>query len=219
LSDLGSALVFAFIILLMLYIGDLKLRWFIIGAAVIAALSPLLWNMLEEYQQLRIIAPYFPEEYDPTKQGILWQANQSSIAIGSGGFYGQGLGQGRITQATRLRIPEQHTDFIFSVAGEELGLIGCMLIIILLSVIIVRCFQIGVRSNNPLGLLVCTGVAAKFIVQTFENIGMCLELLPVIGITLPFFSYGGSSLVTCFAALGIVSGVKMRPKPIRFRNI
>ena len=202
----------------MLYIGDLKMRWFIIGAAVIATVSPLLWNLLAEYQKLRIIALYLPEEYDPTREGILWQAHQSSRAIASGGFTGQGLGQGRVTQ-TPGGIPEQHTDFIFSVAGEELGLIGCLLIIGLLCAMIIRCFQVGVRSNNPLGLLVCTGLASKFIAQTFENIGMCLELLPVVGITLPFFSYGGSSLVTCFAALGIVSGVKMRPKPIRFRNI
>jgi rod shape determining protein RodA len=148
---------------------------------------------------------------------VLWQAHQSVRAITGGGFTGQGLGNGRLTQSRG--IPEQHTDFIFSAAGEELGFLGCLLIIALLVAIITRCFYIGVKSNNPLGLLVCTGLAAKLIAQAFENIGMCLGLLPVIGITLPFFSYGGSSLVTCFAAMGIVSGIKMRPKPIRFRNL
>jgi len=216
-SDLGSALIFIFILALMLFVGDVKLRWFALGSAVIAAISPLLWNIMEPYQQRRIAAVFFPEEYDPERLNELWQANQSLRAITEGGFRGQGLGNGRMTQAGI--IPEQHTDFVFSAAGEELGFLGCMLIVILLIAIIVRCFHVGIKSNNPLGLLVCTGLAAKFIAQTFENIGMCLGLLPVIGITLPFFSSGGSSLVTCFAAMGIVSGIKMRPKPIRFRNL
>jgi rod shape determining protein RodA len=116
-------------------------------------------------------------------------------------------------------IPAQHTDFVFSAAGEELGFLGCLLVIMLLIAIIIRCVYVGVKSNNPLGMLVCIGVAGMVIVQMVENIGMALGLMPVIGITLPFFSYGGSSLVTCFAAMGIVSGIKMRPKPVRFRNI
>jgi rod shape determining protein RodA len=216
-ADLGSAIIFVFMLATMLFVGGVKLRWFALGAAILAALSPLLWNLMEPYQQNRIRAPFFPDVYDPDRQGVLWQAHQSVRAITGGRWTGQGLGNGRFTQAGF--IPEQHTDFVFSVAGEELGFLGCMLIIVLLVAIIVRCFYIGVKSNNPLGLIVCTGLAAKLIAQTFENIGMCLGLLPVIGITLPFFSYGGSSLVTCFAAMGIVSGIKMRPKPIRFRNL
>jgi len=117
------------------------------------------------------------------------------------------------------RIPAQHTDFVLSAAGEELGFIGCMVIIILLVVLIIRCFYVGIKSNNPLGMLVCIGVAGMLMVQTVENIGMAIGLMPVIGITLPFFSYGGSSLVTSFAAMGLVSGIKMRPKPVRFRNL
>jgi len=216
-SDLGSAVIFAFMLMMMLFVAGIKLRWFILGGTVFAAISPFLWNLMEDYQQLRIVAVFMPEVYDPDRQGTLWQANQSVRAITGGGFRGQGLGNGRLTQAGI--IPEQHTDFIFSVAGEELGFVGALLIIALLVTIIVRCFYVGIRSNNTLGLLVCVGLASKFIAQTVENIGMCLGILPVIGITLPFFSYGGSSLVTCFAAMGIVSGVKMRPKPIRFRNL
>jgi len=116
-------------------------------------------------------------------------------------------------------IPAQHTDFIFSAVGEEFGFVGCMIVVILLVVIIIRCIYVGVKSNNSLGMLVCVGLASMFIIQMVENIGMCLALLPVIGITLPFFSYGGSSIVTCFAALGIVSGIKMRPKTARFRTL
>ena len=217
-ADIGSALVYIVIMVVMLYIGGVKLRWFAIGATVVAAASPLIWNkFLTERHRNLIRAPFLPDQIDPNRQGILWQTEHSVNAITSGGFSGQGLGNGKLTQAGV--IPEQRTDFIFSAAGEELGFIGCILIVLLLVVIIIRCIYVGIKSNNALGLLTCTGIAAMLIAQVFENIGMCLGLLPVIGITLPFFSYGGSSIVTCFAAMGIVSGIKMRPKPIRFRTM
>ena len=216
-SDLGSALVYGFIFLAMMFVAGVKLRWFALGGGLIAVMFPfILNNFLTEGQKNRILAIYYPEQIDPTRRNVLWQTDNSIKAITTGGFRGQGLGNGRITQAGV--IPEQRTDFIFSAAGEELGFIGCMLIVILLIAIIIRCIYVGIKSNNPLGLLVCTGVAAMLLAQTFENIGMCLGLLPVIGLTLPFFSYGGSSVVACFAAIGIVSGVKMRPKPVRFRT-
>jgi len=217
-SDLGSGLVYGFIFVVMLYVGGVKLRWFVIGGGFVGAISPLIWNYyLSERQKNRIRAPFSPDTIDPTRRDILWQTDNSIKAISSGGFAGQGLGKGRITQAGI--IPGQRTDFIFSAAGEELGFLGCMLIVVLLILIIIRCVQIGIKSNNSLGLLVCSGIAAMLIAQTLENIGMCLELLPVVGITLPFYSYGGSSLVACFAAMGLVSGIKMRPKPVRFRSI
>jgi len=218
-ADLGSALVYAFILVIMLFIGGVKLRWFALGGAIIAASFPFFWlNYLSEGQKARILAPFAPDALDPEVYArITWQANQSVNAIASGGFRGQGLGKGHYTQ--RPLIPAQHTDFIFSAAGEELGFVGCMLIVILLATIIIRCVYVGAKSNNSLGMLVCTGVAAMLIIQTVENIGMCLGILPVIGITLPFLSYGGSSIVTCFAAMGIVSGIKMRPKPVRFRSL
>ena len=213
--DMGSALVYLFILAAMLFVGGVELRWFAFGGTIIAAASPLIWNSLADYQKNRILALFTPDQIDPDKQGILWQASQSVRAISSGGITGQGLGNGRMTQAGA--IPAQRTDFIFSAAGEELGFIGCLTIVVLLAIIITRCIYVGIKSNDLLALLVCVGIAAKLISQTIENIGMCLGLFPVIGITLPFYSYGGSSLVTCFAALGIVSGVRMRPKPGRFR--
>jgi len=218
-EDMGTALVYFGILIIMLFAGGLKLRWFIIGAAGLAALTPVLWeNFLSEKQQERIIAPFAPELVDPNRNRVLWQPDLSVEAIATGGFVGQGLGNGRLTQTPRA-IPAQHTDFILSAAGEELGFIGCLCIIILLVTIISRCFYVGIKSNNPLGMLVCIGIAGMIITQMIMNIGMALGLLPVIGITLPFFSYGGSSIVTCFAAMGIVSGIKMRPKPVRFRNL
>jgi len=216
-SDLGSALVYGFIFVVMMFVGGVKLRWFVISGGFVAAVSPLVWsNYLSEGQKNRVRAPFVPDQIDPLiRRDVLWQSDYSVRAITGGGFMGQGIGKGKITQAGT--IPQQRTDFIFSAAGEELGFVGCVLIILLLVLIISRCIYIGIKSNNSLGLLVCSGVSAMFIAQTFENIGMCLGILPVIGITLPFFSYGGSSIVTCLAAMGIVSGIKMRPKPIRFR--
>lgn len=215
-QDLGSAIVYFAIFLIMLFIGGVKLRWFALAGVVLVALSPLLWTMLTPLQQARIMAPYFPLVVDPTGEDTLWQVHQSLRAISSGGFTGVGLGYGRFTQG-RL-IPAQHTDFIFSAAGEELGFVGCIVIVGLLIAITVRCFRVGIKSNNALGLLVCSGIAGMLIFHTISNIGMVMGFLPVIGIPLPFFSYGGSSIVTCFAAMGIVSGIKMRPKPERFKN-
>jgi len=217
-QDVGTALIYFGILAIMMFAGGIQLRWFALGAAVLTALTPLIWdNLFSQRHRDLIMAPFVPEVVDPTRTGVLWQPDQSVEAIATGGFTGQGLGNGRLTQTGVIHA--QHTDFIFSAVGEELGFIGCMVIVLLLVTIIIRCFYVGIKSNNPLGMLVCIGIAGKFIVQMIENIGMALGYLPVIGITLPFFSYGGSSIVTCFAALGIVSGIKMRPKPMRFRNL
>jgi rod shape determining protein RodA len=217
-KDLGSALVYMFILVVMLFVGGIDLKWLLLGFGMIAAIAPLAWNfVLSQGQKNRILAPYYPDIIDPTGRGVTWQPNQSKLAIASGDFLGQGLYQGQMTQSGTA-IPKQHTDFIFSVAGEELGFVGCLLIIALLMAIIIRCIQVGIKSNNTIGLLVCTGLASMLIMQTFENIGMCLGLTPVIGLTLPFFSYGGSSIITMFAAMGVVSGIKMRPKPARTRS-
>ena len=218
-QDIGTALVYFGIFAIMLFVGGIKLRWLAIGAALLTAATPLIWErFLSQKQRDRIMAPFAWEQIDPTRQGVLWQPDLSVEAIATGGFRGQGLGNGRLTQ-TAHAIPAQHTDFILSAAGEELGFIGCMVIIILLVTLIIRCVYIGVKSNNPLGLLVCMGAAGMLVTQTVMNLGMALGLMPVIGVPLPFFSYGGSSIVTCFAAMGIVSGIKMRPKPVRFRNL
>jgi rod shape determining protein RodA len=216
-DDLGSALVYVFILLSIMFVGGVRLRWFLFGAAALAASGPFIWNnLLNERQRARILAPYDPS-IDPTGLDVTWQAGQSKLAIAAGGFSGQGLYNGKLTQEGI--IPHQQTDFIFSAAGEELGFIGCFIIILLLTAVIARCAYVGVKSNNTLGLLVCLGLASIILFQTLENIGMCLGLAPVVGLTLPFFSYGGSSIITAFAAMGIVSGIKMRPKPVRFRTM
>ena len=214
--DLGSALVYLLVLAVMLFVGGVGIKWFLLGVAVIAAALPLAWNFVLTDKQINRIAVIYNPSIDPSGLNELWQTNQSKLAISSGGFTGKGLFQGKMTQSGV--IPQQHTDFIFSAAGEELGFVGCLVIVLLLIVIITRCLYVGVKSNNTLGLLVCSGVAASFIFQTLENIGMCLGLTPVIGLTLPFFSYGGSSIVTSFIMMGLISGVKMRPRITHFRN-
>lgn len=214
-SDLGSALIFFFIFLLLVFVAGLKWYWFILGAAAMAGAIPLMWGMLRDYQKDRILAPYVPS-IDPKGDGVLWQANQSKLALASGQLTGTGLYNGPQTQSQA--VPAQHTDFIFSAIGEELGLIGCIAVIVLLLLIILRCVQVGLRSRNTMSMLLCFGVAGTFLFQSFVNIGMCTGLTPVIGLTLPFFSYGGSSMFSFFAAAGLVSGIKFRPKPERFRR-
>ncbi|MCL2078633.1 MAG: FtsW/RodA/SpoVE family cell cycle protein [Oscillospiraceae bacterium] len=236
-GDIGSSMIFIFILVVMLFIAGVKLRWFILGAAGIVALLPLFLDLLARYRDgkllVRILAPYrglyeyyIYDVYSDVISRVEWkdaidQANRSLGAITNGEFLGQGLGKGEFTQkpANAGGIWAQESDFIFSAAGEEMGFVGALLVIALLTTIIIRCVYVGVKSNNALGLLVCMGLATIFIAQTIVHIGMCLGILPVIGLTLPFFSYGGSSLVSSFAALGIVSGIKMRPKPIRFRYL
>ena len=212
-QDLGSARLYFFIFAVMLFVAGVKIYWFIMGAAAIACMVPIFWTyFLEDYQRNRILAPY-DSSIDPDNTGINWQQNQSKIALASGQLTGTGLGEG--TQSQSNAIPGKHTDFIFAVIGEELGLIGACLVLLLLMIIVVRCIQVGLRSGSTMSMLVCFGVAATVVFQTFENVGMCIGIAPVVGITLPFFSYGGSSLFSMFAAMGLVSGIKYRPKPAR----
>lgn len=228
-ADLGSALIFLFLFIVLLFLAGLAFYWFIIGAAGVAAVIPLMWDhILRDDQKARILAPYSSgtdsagngvlwqtnPDIDPTGSGILWQTNQSRMALASGQFWGNGLGNGPQTQ--NQAVPAQQTDFIFAVIGEELGMIGCCAAILLLLLVILRCVAIGLRSKNTLSMLVCCGVAATVLFQMFINIGMCTGMTPVIGLTLPFFSYGGSSVFSMFAAMGLVSGIKFRPKAERF---
>lgn len=206
-SDLGSATILMFIFLLMFYALGVKLYWFAIGGAAVAAAIPLLWNyFLKDYQKQRLLAPY-DSSIDPTGWGISWQTTQSKMTLASGRLTGVEAGH-RASVFTG-----KHTDFIFSCIGENFGMIGCLIVILLLTVIIIRCVRIGLKAGRTFDMLVCIGVAGAISFQTFINIGMCMGITPVIGITLPFFSYGGSSMVTLFAAMGLVSGVKYKPKP------
>ena len=216
-SDLGSALVFFFIFAVMMFMAGLKLYWFLFGGAAMAVVVPLAWNnFLTTRQKERILAPYIPDVIDPDGYGITWQPKQAQIALSSGRLTGTGLFQGTQTQSSAL--DSKHADFIFACIGEELGMIGCLTVILLLVLIIIRCVYVGLRCHSTFGMLICFGVAAMVTFQMFDSIGMCIGLTPVIGLTLPFFSYGGSSMFSTFAAMGIVSGIHYRPKPSQFRT-
>nr|MCR4804606.1 FtsW/RodA/SpoVE family cell cycle protein [Clostridia bacterium] len=215
-KDIGSALVYLFIFLTMLFVVGLRFYWFVIGLAGVAAVMPFVWDhVLTQRYRDRILMPYDPT-IDPNGWDVRYQLNQSKLALASGRFTGTGLGQG--VQAQSNALPAKHTDFIFSVIGEELGLIGCGICILLLVLIMIRCVYVGLKSKNAMNMLVCFGVAGSIFFQTFLNTGMCIGIAPVIGITLPFFSYGGSSMIALFAMMGLVSGIKFRPKPERYRK-
>lgn len=206
-SDLGSATIIMAVFIVMFFVAGIKLYWFGIGGAAIAAVIPLMWKyFLHDYQKQRLIAPYDPT-IDPTGYGITWQTTQSRQTLSSGMLTGveEGYKYSFFTG--------KHTDFIFSSVGENFGMIGCLIVIVLLLVIIIHCVRVGLHSGRFYDMLICFGVAGAVGWQTFINIGMCMGITPVIGITLPFFSYGGSSMVTMFGAMGLVSGVKYKPKP------
>ena len=212
-SDLGSASIILGIFIVMFFALGVRLYWFAAGGAAVAAAIPLLWNyFLKDYQKKRLIAPYDPS-IDPEGWGITWQTTQSKMTLASGRLTGVEEGH------TPSVFTGKHTDFIFSCVGENLGMIGCIVVILLLMIIIIHCVRIGLKSGRTFDMLVCIGVAAAVTFQTFINIGMNIGITPVIGITLPFFSYGGSSMVTMFAAMGLVSGIKYKLKPEHFSLI
>ena len=208
-SDLGNAIILLAIFLVMFFALGVKLYWFAIGGAAAAALIPIVWTyFLKDYQKQRLLVPY-NKNIDPDGWGISWQTTQSRLTLASGRLTGVDAGH-RETVFTG-----KHTDFIFSSIGEMWGMIGALIVITLLIIIIVHCFRSGLKAGRTYDMLLCVGIGAAIAFQTFINVGMCIGITPVIGIALPFFSYGGSSMVTLLAAMGIISGVKFKPQPER----
>lgn len=209
-SDLGSAGILLGVFLVMFYALGVKLYWFAIGGALVASAIPLLWNyFLKDYQKKRLVAPY-DASVDPDGWGIRWQTTQSKMSLASGRLTGVD------DEHSTTVFTGKHTDFIFSCIGEHFGMIGCLIVVTLLLIVIIHILRIGLHSSRTYDMLICFGVAGAMLFQMFINIGMCIGITPVIGITLPFFSYGGSSMVTMFCAMGLVSGVKYKPKPEHF---
>ena len=203
--DDGMALQYIFIGFAMLFAAGLAWRWFLAGALTAAVAAPLIWRFfMDPYQRLRILVIFDPS-LDPDKA---YQAEQTRRAIGGGLFTGQGYMQGSLTQ--RSLIPTKHTDSIFAVAGEEFGFVGAMAVLVLLTLVILRCLFLSARSSSTFDATLCAGLAGMLIFQTVVNVGMNIGLLPVIGLTLPFFSYGGTSLVTMFGSMGLAAGVRLR---------
>lgn len=205
--DYGMSLVYIFIFLIMAWCAGVKWWWFVIGLGAVAGGGAMVWGHLPDRIRDRVLVIFLRN--DP--QGIGWQQDHSVMAIGSGGLTGQGYLQGYQTQ--QGAIPAQSTDEIFAVCGEELGMVGCAVVLLLLTAIILRCFWVGRRAASPMTALVAMGYGGMFLCQTLVNIAMCLYVFPVVGLTLPFFSYGGTSIITLFMAAGMVSGVKARDLP------
>lgn len=207
--DMGNAMMFVLIFVVMAFASGFALRWFVLlgAAGTIGGIAVWTLDLLPSYMKNRFLV-LFDHSYDVQNQG--YQQTRSLLTIGGGGFWGQGYLHGTQTQAGTGSIPARHTDLIFAVIGEELGFVGATLAILILVAIIIRVVIVGRRSGSMFHTCVCVGIASMLAFQMIINIGMCLFIMPVIGLTLPFFSYGGSSIVTLFAAMGLVSGIKMR---------
>lgn len=209
-KDAGVSLIFVFIFAGMAIAGGVSWLWVALAGVMMVAAAPILWTkIMDDYQKQRILI-LFDETIDPMGIGPRYHTKRSLLSLTGGGLTGQGLFNGNRTQIGAL--PAQHTDYIFSTIGEELGFLGCMLVLILLVAIIIRVIQVGSKGDY-LRRMVCFGAAMALIFQVCSNVGMCIGITPVIGLTLPFISYGGSSIVSLFAMLGLVSGVYARPTP------
>ncbi|MDY5991481.1 MAG: FtsW/RodA/SpoVE family cell cycle protein [Oscillospiraceae bacterium] len=212
-GDMGSALIFMLMFVGMMFIAGVHWAYFPLGIAAVAAALPLVWyKVFDNIQRNRILALIDPQSY-PNE---IYQQQQAGNAIREGGFFGAGLFKGAYTQSGS--VPESANDMIFSVICEETGLIGAFVVLLLFALLAIRIIYVGRRSNNYAASMICYGVMFMIIAQVAVNIGMCLKLLPVIGITLPFISAGGSSVVSLYLAVGLVLSVYRSSGTISYDN-
>lgn len=207
--DLGTALLILFACLTAIFFSGLKWRYIIITIILVGIALPLIWEFgLQEYQKGRVLTLLDPES-DPLGKG--YQIIQSKIAIGSGGMYGKGWLNS--TQASLKFLPESSTDFIYAITAEEFGFIGVCILLSLYFLIIVRSFYIINRSQNPFNKLIGSAITLCFFFYIFVNAGMVSGLLPIVGVPLPFISYGGTAIVTLFLSFGIIMSIFAHPEP------
>jgi len=217
-GDMGMCVIYMVIFVAMAWVSGVNLRWFVVvgGGLILAVVIVWLFILPEtsywtDYRIMRFRV-VFDHALDP--QGKGFQQSRSILAIGSGRLFGQGYLNGMQTQSTNsAALPARHTDFIFSVCGEEFGLVGCTALLLILALIVLRCVWVSRHASSPFSAYVCMGMAGMLLAQITFNVGMCLYVLPVMGLTLPFISYGGSSIITLYACMGIVSSVKAKPMP------
>ena len=208
-KDAGVSLIFVFIFIGMAFGGGVSLGWFALAIGAIAIAFPVIFPYLGEHQQNRIKI-LFDETIDPQGINERYHYMMNLKSLTGGGLTGQGLFNGNRTQGGNLFA--QHTDYIFSSMGEELGFFGCVMIMLLELGIIARCIMVGMKCPDYMRRIICFGAASALTFQVMINIGMCIGVMPVIGLTLPLISYGGSSVVTIYAMLGLVSGSHARPQ-------
>ncbi len=205
--DLGTTLVLLFAAIAMLIASGFAWRWIFAAIAASPLVLYILWHNMHGYQKQRVLTFLDPQS-DPLGAG--YHVIQSSIAIGSGGFWGKGYLQG--TQGRLHFLPEQHTDFIFAILAEEGGLITVTVLLVLYGILISRMLTIAAHAHSRFGALLTTGIASIFMLYAFVNIGMVSGILPVVGVPLPFISYGGSALLTMLGALAIVMRVAIESR-------
>lgn len=200
--DLGNAIIYIFVTILVVVVSSFPLWWFAAGLVLSFIVSPFFWGLLHEYQRERVITFFYPTK-DPL--GTSYNAIQSIIAIGSGMILGRGMNQG--TQSTLKFLPERHTDFIFATISENLGFIGSLIIVFSFSFLLIRIFLLYTKADDSFSKLFTASSFFLILVQMFSNIGMNVGYLPIVGVALPFVSYGGSSLLSHFILLGILSSM------------
>ena len=211
-GDLGVTLVYIGIIAIMLAFAGLSFWYFAGAIGVIIIAFPFIWPLLSNYQQMRILVGFEPE-LDPSGYGF--QALLSLDSISAGGIFGRGMNSGGYYEI----LPASHTDFIFSTYCEMFGFVGAIIFLIILLLLVLRLVKIAKRCNDDFGTLIVVGVASMFIIQSIMNIGMCLAMFPVIGITLPLMSYGGSSMLAIYIAMGLVHAISAHDKVIKRNKI
>lgn len=216
-GDDGAALVFGCMFLIMTFAAGVQLRYFITLFIAVIAAVPFVWTRVMNSDQQNRLAVLFTND-DEMLQTYGWQQYQGKISIASGGLFGKGLFNG--PRVEKDMVPYQENDFIFTVAGEELGFIGCIAILLLFAIMLAKVLKTSRESCNPLGKYICIGFFSLLISQIVINLGMVLGLLPVVGITLPFFSSGGSSAACLYLGVGLVQSVYMHPtdgseKPVK----
>jgi rod shape determining protein RodA len=202
--DLGVTVLLLVLVVLMIALSGIKLRWLVllVGGGALGVYGVLHLHLLKAYQLSRLTSFLHPTA---NLQGAGYNAAQAKLAIGSGGLFGQGLFHGQLIGGNY--VPEQNTDFIFAVAGEELGFIGAVVIVALMALLLLRALRIAARADDQFGMLVAAGIAIWFAVQTFINVGMTVGIMPVVGLPLPFVSYGGSAMFADMIAMGALQAV------------
>lgn len=211
--DMGMTMVTFFIALGIFFVAGLDLKVIFGGFAAVTGLIVVIWNspLMKDYWKGRLLAFVNPETYG---QGLGFQLDQSLMGIGSGGIFGMGFTKG--LQTAGNNVPESHTDFIFAVVGEEWGLLGAIVLLILYGLLIYKFIKIARSSKDLFGSMVTIGVVSGFLFSILQNIGMTIGLMPITGITLPLMSYGGSSTLSNFMSIGLVLNIGMRRKKINF---
>ena len=227
-GDFGMGLTYLFIYAAMSWSAGMKKRWYLLAILAFAALVlviVLFWDKFSSiyfFRRIKVVIDHVAGNQDTVYDQTMktgWQQTKSITAIGSGQLTGMGYRNGSLTQsAYASNLPARYNDEIFAVCGEEFGFVGCVLLLLLLGGLILRCIWVARRACSPQSAYLVMGYAGMLLAQVGVNIAMCLYIFPVVGLTLPFVSYGGSSIITMYAAMGIVSSVKMRSLPSWLRD-